>query len=54
MLLTLGRVALNDRMILLLLDSERQTVGGTDVSLEKTPDAVRAIGKQGSWSGIVY
>jgi hypothetical protein len=53
-LLTLGRDALNDRMILLLLDAERQTVGGTDVSLEKTPYAVRAIGKQGSWSGIVY
>jgi hypothetical protein len=44
-LLTLGRGALNDRMILLLLDAERQTVGGTDVSLEKTPYAVRAIGK---------
>ena len=39
MLLTLGRGALNDRMILLLLDAERQTVGGTDVSLEKTPYA---------------
>ena len=33
-LLALGRGALNDRMILLLLDAERQAVGGTDVSLE--------------------
>jgi hypothetical protein len=28
--------AMNDRMILLLLDAKRQTVGGTDVSLIKS------------------
>jgi hypothetical protein len=47
---------MNDRMILKLLDSERQTIADTEVTLEKTPDVVRAIGTEteGSWNGIVY
>jgi hypothetical protein len=47
---------MNDRMILQLLDSERQTIADSDVMLEKTPYVVRAIGTEteGSWNGIVY
>jgi hypothetical protein len=47
---------MNDRMILQLLDAERETIADTDVTLEKTPYVVRAIGigTEGSWNGIVY
>jgi GNAT superfamily N-acetyltransferase len=45
---------MNDRFILQLLDAERQTIADTDVTLEKTPYVVRAIGTEGSWNGIVY
>jgi GNAT superfamily N-acetyltransferase len=52
-----GRVripTMNNRLVLLRLDSERQTVADADVTLEITPHVVRAIGKETSWSGIVY
>jgi len=45
---------MNDRMTLLRLDTERQTIPDTDITLDKTPHVVRAIAKQGSWNGIVY
>jgi hypothetical protein len=47
---------MNDRMILQLPDAERETIADTDVTLEKTPYVVRAIGigTEGSWNGIVY
>lgn len=45
---------MNDRPVLLRLDSERQAVADAHVTLEKTPHVVRAIGKETSWSGIVY
>jgi hypothetical protein len=45
---------MNDRMILLRLDTERQTIPDADITLDKTPHVVRAIAKQGSWNGIVY
>jgi hypothetical protein len=45
---------MNNRTVLLRLDSERQTVADADVTLEITPHVVRAIGKEASWSGIVY
>jgi GNAT superfamily N-acetyltransferase len=45
---------MNDPTILLLLDAERQTVADTDITLEKTTYVVRAIGREGSWNGIVY
>jgi len=45
---------MNNRIVLLRLDSERRTVGDADVTLEITPHVVRAIGKGASWSGIVY
>jgi GNAT superfamily N-acetyltransferase len=45
---------MNERMILLLVDAERQTITDTDITLEKTPYVVRAIGREGSWNGIVY
>ena len=40
---------MNDRIVLLRLDSERQTVADADVTLEITPHVVRAIGKETSW-----
>ena len=43
---------MNDRIILSRLDAERQAVPDSDVTLEKTPHVVRAIGR--SWNGIVY
>jgi GNAT superfamily N-acetyltransferase len=45
---------MNARMLLLRLDTERQTIADVDVTLEKTPHVVRAIAKHGSWNGIVY
>jgi hypothetical protein len=47
---------MNDGILLQLLDSERQTIADTDVTLEKTPYVVRTIGTEteGSWNGIVY
>ena len=45
---------MNDRMTLLRLDTERQTIPDADVTLDKTPHVVRAIAKHGFWNGIVY
>lgn len=45
---------MNDRMTLLRLDTERQTIPDADVTLDKTPHVVRAIAKHGCWNGIVY
>src|SRR5262249_53256716 len=45
---------MNDRMTLLRLDTERQTIPDAEITLYKTPHVVRAIAKQGSWNGIVY
>lgn len=45
---------MNDRMTLLRLDIERETIPDADVTLDKTPHVVRAIAKHGSWNGIVY
>jgi GNAT superfamily N-acetyltransferase len=45
---------MNHRMTLQRLDFERRTIPDLDVNLETTPYVVRAIGKPGFWSGIVY
>jgi GNAT superfamily N-acetyltransferase len=45
---------MNHRMALQRLDFERRSIPDLDVNLETTPYVVRAVGKPGSWNGIVY
>jgi GNAT superfamily N-acetyltransferase len=45
---------MTDQEILTCLDAERQVVADADTELERTPYVVRAIGKPGFWSGVVY
>jgi GNAT superfamily N-acetyltransferase len=45
---------MNYQTMLQLIDAERQTLGETGCTLEKTPYVVRAIGRDGSWACIVY